>query len=208
MNAIGNRRGRPRKEGRPEEILAAGFREFAEKGFHGARLDNVAARAGVAKGTLYLYYDSKEALFEAAVRSRIIPVLDRAAKLVDFYPGPTRFLLRLIFKMMYRRIADEDVRTIMRIIIAEGERFPTLTEFYYREFIAKVLAVLTRVVERGIQRGELRDGAATRLPQVLIAPGIMAAVWQMTFQPYKPIALEDFLEAHIDLVMKGIGAER
>jgi AcrR family transcriptional regulator len=204
---VKGRRGRPRKEQRPAEILAAGFREFAEKGFDGARLDNVAARAGVAKGTLYLYYDSKEALFEAAVRSRVSPMLDRAVRLVDFYPGPTRFLLRMIFKMMYRRIAEEDVRTIMRIMIAEGSRFPALTEFYYREFISKIVEVLGKVVERGIKRGELRDGAASRLPQILIAPGIMAAVWHMTFQPYHPIALDQFLEAHIDLIMNGISKE-
>jgi AcrR family transcriptional regulator len=205
MNA---KRGRPRKEERPTEILEAGFREFAEKGFDAARLDNVAARAGVAKGTLYLYYGSKEALFEAAVRSRILPVLDRVMRLVDLYQGPTRSLLRLIFKMMYRRIADEDVRTLIRIIIAEGGRFPALSEFYYREFIAKIIAVLSKIVERGVKRGELREGAAARLPQVLIAPGVMAAVWQMTFQPYHPITLDQFLEAHIDLVLNGISSER
>ena len=158
----------------------------------------MAARAGVAKGTLYLYYDSKEALFEAAVQSRVSPVLERAVRLVDFYPGPTPFLLRMIFKMMYRRIAEEDVRTILRIMIAEGTRFPVLTEFYYREFIAKIVEVLGKVVERGIRRGELRDGAASRLPQILIGAGMMAAVWQMTFQPYHPIALNQFLEAHVD----------
>jgi len=202
------KRGRPRKAERPDEILQAGFSEFAEKGFHATHLDSVAARAGIAKGTLYLYYDSKEALFEAAVRSRILPILDKAVGLVDFYPGPTRFLLRMMFKMMYRRIADDEVRTIMRIVIAEGDRFPALTEFYYREFIARMIAVFAKIVERGIRRGELRDSAATRLPQVLIAPGIMAAIWQMTFQPYQPIALDDFLEAHIDLIMNGIGTGR
>lgn len=201
------KRGRPRKEDRPAEILEAGFREFAEKGFDAARLDNVAMRAGVAKGTLYLYFDSKEALFEAAVRARIIPVLDRAVRLVDFYPGPTRFLLRMMFKMMYRRLAQDDVRTIMRIIISEGSRFPALTEFYYREFIAKIVVVLGKIVERGIKRGELRDGPATRLPPVLIAPGIMAAIWHMTFQPYHPIAFDQFLEAHVDLIMNGIGRQ-
>lgn len=204
MNA---KRGRPRKEERPTEILDAGFREFAEKGFDAARLENVAARAGVAKGTVYLYYNSKEALFEAAVRSRILPVLDRAMRLVDHYPGPTRTLLRLMFKMMYRRIADEDVRTLMRIMIAEGGRFPALSEFYYHEFIAKIAAVLAAIVERGVKSGELRDGPAVRLPHVLIAPGVMAAIWQMTFQPYHPITLDQFLEAHIDLILNGISAK-
>ena len=203
MNA---KRGRPRRRGRDAEILNAGFQEFAEKGFDGARLDEVAARAGIAKGTLYLYYESKEALFEAAVRSRISPILGKVTRLVDFYPGPTRFLLRMIFRVMYRQIEKGDMRTVMRIMIAEGERFPSLTEFYYREFISNIMQVLEKIIERGVQRGELRDGAATRLPMVVIAPGIMASIWQMTFQPYRPIELNDFLEAHVDLVMHGISA--
>ncbi len=193
-----------RKEARPSEILEAGFREFAEKGFNGTRLDSVAARAGVAKGTLYLYFDSKEALFEAAVRSRIIPVVDRLVRLVDFYPGPTKFLLKTMFKMMYRRIADPDVRTLIKIIIAEGDRFPELTEFYYKEFISKIVLVLEKIIDRGVQRGEIRAGPATKLPQVLIAPAIMAAIWQMTFSPYNAISLDQFSAAHIDLVMNGI----
>ena len=196
---------RRRKEARPAEILEAGFREFAEKGFAGARLDSVAIRAGVAKGTIYLYFDSKEALFEAAVRSRIIPVADRLARLVDFYPGPTKVLLKMMFKMMYRKIADPDVRTIMKIIIAEGDRFPALTEFYYKEFISKIALVLEKIIDRGVRRGELQAGPATKLPLILIAPGIMASIWQMTFAPYNAISLDQFLEAHIDLVVNGIG---
>lgn len=194
-----------RKEARPAEILEAGFREFAEKGFDGTKLDGVAARAGVAKGTLYLYFDSKETLFKAAVHSRIIPVVDRLVRLVDFYPGPTKFLLKMMFKMMYRKLADPDVRTLIKIIIAEGDRFPELAEFYYNEFISKITQVLEKIIKRGIRREELKSGPATKLPQILIAPGLMAAIWQTTFSPYKEIPLEQFLQAHIDLVMNGIG---
>ncbi len=205
MNA---KRGRPARRGRDSEILSAGFQEFAEKGFDGARLDQVAARAGIAKGTLYLYYENKEALFEAAVRSRISPILGKVTRLVDFYPGPTRLLLRVMFRFMYRQIEKGDMRTVMRIMIAEGERFPSLTEFYYREFISQMLKVLEKIIDKGVASGELRDGAATRLPMVVIAPGIMASIWQMVFQPYHPIELDEFLEAHIDLIMNGISQER
>ena len=197
-----------RKEARPTEILEAGFREFAEKGFDRARLDSVAARAGVAKGTIYLYFDSKEALFEAAVRSRIVPVVDRLVHLVDFYPGPTPFLLKIMFKMMYRKIANPDVRMIMKIIIAEGDRFPKLTEFYYKESVAKISLVLEKIIDRGVQRGELQTGPATKLPQVLIAPAVMAMIWQLTFSPYNTISLDQFLEAHIDLVLNGISNQK
>ena len=197
---MSGKRGRPRRGTREAEILEAGFQEFAEKGFDAARLDEVAARAGVAKGTLYLYCESKEALFEAAVRSRIQPIVGRVARLAEYYPGPTRFLLRMI--------AQGDFRTIMRIMIAEGQRFPALTEFYHREFIGQMIKLLETIVAKGVKRGELRAGAATGLPMILIAPGLMAAIWQMTFQPYQPVELDRFYEAHIDLIMNGISAER
>lgn len=205
---MSGKRGRPRRGTREAEILEAGFQEFAEKGFDAARLDEVAARAGVAKGTLYLYCESKEALFEAAVRSRIQPIVGRVARLAEYYPGPTRFLLRMIFRFMYRQIAQGDFRTIMRIMIAEGQRFPALTEFYHREFIGQMIKLLETIVAKGVKRGELREGAATGLPMILIAPGLMAAIWQMTFQPYQPVELDRFYEAHIDLIMNGISSER
>ncbi len=202
------RPGRPKKENRSADILTAGFAEFAERGFDAARLDRVAARAGVAKGTLYLYYDSKEALFEAAVRSRIFPVLERIAGLVGGFEGPTRDLLRTMFELMYAKLSEEDPRTVMRIIISEGPRFPALTRFYYDQFISKIADLLDRIVARGIARGEVRAGAAADLPLVLIAPAIMGTIWQMTFMPYRPIALDQFLAAHVDLVVHGIGTGR
>ncbi|MEO1204769.1 MAG: TetR/AcrR family transcriptional regulator [Pseudomonadota bacterium] len=202
-----SKRGRPRRGTREAEILEAGFQEFAEKGFDAARLDEVAARAGVAKGTLYLYCESKEALFEAAVRSRIQPVVGRVRRLAEFYPGPTRFLLRMIIRFMYRQIARGELGAVMRIVISEGNRFPAITEFYHREFIGQMNKLIETIVAKGVARGEMRDGAATRLPMVIIGPGVMAAIWQMTFQPHHPIDLDAFYEAHVDLIMNGISRE-
>lgn len=200
-----NKKRKRRKEARPSEILEAGFQEFSEKGFDGTRLDSVAARAGVAKGTIYLYFNSKEELFEAAVRSRIIPVVGHLENLVNLSSEPTKQLLKMMFKMMYKELADPNVRTIIKIIIAEGDRFPELTEFYYNESLSKIVTVLENIIARGVKRGELQASPATKLPQVLIAPAIMAAIWQITFLPYKAISLNQFLEAHIDLMMNGIG---
>lgn len=193
-----------RKEARPSEILEAGFREFSEKGFDGTRLDRVAARAGVAKGTIYLYFNSKEELFKAAVHSRIIPVVDNLDKLIETSPESTDRLLKMMLEMMYQKIADPDVRIIIKIIIAEGDRFPELTEFYYNEFISKIVTVLEKIIDRGVERKELKISPAAKLPQVLIAPAIMAVIWQITFAPYKTISLDQFLEAHIDLIMNGL----
>jgi AcrR family transcriptional regulator len=199
-HSMPKKRGRPRKDERPGEILEASFLEFAEKGFLATRLDDVAARAGVAKGTVYLYYDSKEALFEAAVRSRMLPVVAHVGTLSQQHDGPTVDLLRLIVRVMYSRLSDPTVRTLMRILIADGQRFPDLIAFYHREVLSKLTAILKAVVARGVARGEFPQGAMTDLPEVLVAPGVLGAIWQMTFAAEEDIPLERFMAAHLDLI--------
>lgn len=204
----GTRRPRQRrKDARPAELLVAGFAEFAEKGFLAARLDDVAVRAGVAKGTIYLYYPSKEALFEAAVRARIVPLIGEVGALVEGFPGPTRELLGLVLAAAYARIADPDARTLIRIMIAEGHRFPALVEFYHREFLSKAEALVAAVVARGIARGEIKPSAATRLPIIVMAPAIMAGIWQLTFAAVEPVSVERFMEAHLALLVDGLLVE-
>ncbi len=195
---------RRRKEARPAELIEAGLQEFAHHGFAATRLEDVARRAGVAKGTIYLYFSDKEALFLAAVQSRVTPVFDRIAGFVDAFPGTTRDLLTLIFETIHRQLVGSDLGVLVRIIIAEGPRFPALTEHYYREIIAKGRGLLERIVERGIARGEVREGAAARLPIIVFAPALMAAIWRVTFDRHAPIAAEDFLAAHLDLVFNGL----
>ena len=203
MSATNNnrkKRGRPRKDERPAEILQAGFQEFAEKGFLATRLEDVAARAGVAKGTVYLYYESKEALFEAAVRARILPVWSQVGELADTQDGPTIDLFKLILRSMYGIMADPEARTLLRIVVADGQRFPALITFYHREVVSRMRLVLGALIARGVARGEFHEGALTDLPEVLIAPGVMGALWQMTFASEEPIPLERFLAAHLDMV--------
>ncbi|MGF9764388.1 TetR/AcrR family transcriptional regulator [Microvirga sp. 0TCS3.31] len=195
---------RRRKEARPAELVRAGLEEFAVNGFAGTRLDDIARRAGVAKGTIYRYFADKEALFLAAVRTEVAPVFEQIVGFVDVYPGTTRDLLKLMFETIHRQLVNSDLRVLVRIIIAEGERFPTLTELYYTETIAKGRALLEQIVARGIARGEVRQGAAANLPLVLVAPALMAAIWRMTFDRYTHISSEAFLDAHIDLVFNGL----
>lgn len=195
---------RRRKEARPAELIEAGLLEFAAHGFAAARLEDVARRAGVVKGTIYRYFPDKEALFLAAVRSRVTPVFDEIAGFVDAFQGTTRDLLTLMIQTIHRQVVGSDLRVLVRIIIAEGERFPALTELYYRETISKGRSLLARIVARGIARGEVREGAAADLPIVIIAPAIMAAIWRMTFDRHAPIPGEAFLAAHLDLVFNGL----
>lgn len=195
---------RRRKEARPAELVAAGLAEFARHGYAATRLEDVARRAGVAKGTIYRYFADKEALFLAAVRTEVAPVFDEVVGLVDAYPGTTRDLLGLLIGAVHRQLVGSELRVLMRVIIAEGERFPALTEHYYAETVSKGRALLERIVARGLSRGEVRPGAAADLPLVVVAPAIMAALWRMTFDRHAHIDAEAFLAAHLDLVCDGL----
>lgn len=198
---------RRRKEARPGELIEAGLAEFAEKGFAATRLDDVARRAGVAKGTIYRYFDSKEALFQAALRSRVVPVFDDIESLVEQYPGSTRKLLHTFFRTLYERVVASEVPLLMRVIIAEGQRFPEIPAFYHRETVAKAQSLLKKILERGIARGEFRKSPVLDAPIVLIAPAIVAALWRLTFEPVQPLDTGKMLEAHADLVFRGLLAE-
>ncbi len=195
---------RRRKEARPGEIIKAGLLEFAERGFAGAKLEDVAKRAGVSKGTIYLYFENKEALFEAALKAQITPVFDNAAALVSFFPGSSTDLLRALIPPLYQNLFTSDILILMRIIIAEGARFPQIAELYYKASVEKGEGLIRKIVERGVEQGEFRDGAIARQPMVALGPAIMFAVWQMTFNRFKPIDPAEFLAAHLELVLDGL----
>lgn len=193
---------RRRKAARPGEIMKAGLAEFAARGFEAARMEDVARRAGVAKGTVFLYFPTKEALFEAALRSRLAPVLEGVEATVDAYPGPTIHLLRMLVERVHTDLVATDAAAVMHMILTEGPRFPALLETYHRESIARASALLRRIVERGVARGEFRAGATTELPMVLMAPALMAALWRQTFDRLAPIEPDRFRAAHLEMLEK------
>lgn len=193
-----------RKDARPAELIEAGLAEFAQNGFAGARLEDVAKRAGVAKGTIYRYFDSKEALFLGALESRAVPVQGEIERFIDGFAGSTRDLMGMLVRTLHTRLVDSDFRILIRIIIAEGPNFPALTEIYHREMITRGQAMLGKIMARGIARGEIRPGPVTDLPIIIMAPLLMAAVWRMTFNIHQPIGTERFLAAHLDLLDRGL----
>jgi hypothetical protein len=123
---------------------------------------------------------------------------------VDAYPGPTRDLLRLMIETMYRQLVESDMRTILRILLADGARFPAITAFYHEAAIMKGRALLGRIVARGIARGEFREGAYADLPFVMIAPLLMAAIWKINFERHEPIDVRRFAAVHLDLLFEGV----
>lgn len=190
---------------RRRAILEAALVIFSQQGFAGARLDDVARRAGVAKGTLYLHFTDKEALFRGLVEESISPVLADAGGIVAVFPGTTRELLDHLLELLAARILDAPAQALVRLMIAEGPRFPELAAFYHREVISRGLALIRQVIRRGIDRDEIVGDIALRFPQLVIAPAILAVVWNAMFAAFDPLDARQLLAAHRDLLLRGLG---
>ena len=202
-------RWRRRKEARPQEILDAALTVFAEKGFAAARMDDIAARAGVTKGTIYLYFDGKDAVFKTLVRESIGDTLEHVVETANRFEGSAADLLRLMLSTIgqFMRISDRIV--LAKIVIAEFGNFPELARFYREEVVEKGLAALGSVISRGMARGEFRDIAPDHGARLCIAPLLLAAVWRTTFATIdpQPYDLEGLIETHIDVLLKGLAAD-
>jgi len=169
------------------------------RGFAGTRLDDVARRAGIAKGTIYLYFRDKESLFQELVRAMLSPVVGaiEAAPLADM---PVRAIAEMIVDLFVREVYGTRRKDVIRLIIAEGPRFPKLAEFYYREVIAHVMPAMQALLARAVKRGELDSDALARFPQLLIAPGLVAVVWNGLFDRFSPLDVRELMRAHLDLI--------
>lgn len=171
---------------------------FAERGFAAARLEDVAHLAGVSKGTLYLYFPSKEDLFKAVVRAAILPNLERAERLVEGAPGPTMALLDRILAMAGETIATSQVAIIPKLVIAEAGNFPELAAFYHREVIQRVFGLLGGLLERGMARGEFRPLPIDHTVRLIAAPLLMSAMWRNTFDAVAPLDVAALIATHRD----------
>jgi AcrR family transcriptional regulator len=186
------------------DILAAALEEFFQQGFAAARLDAIAERAGIGKGTIYLYFDGKEALFEEAVRSVVRPIFEQAERATADPQGSAADMLRGMITVFYQRIVDTDRRRILRLLIAEGPRFPRLVEFYHREVIQRGMAGVRGILSYGIARGEFRADLPVDYPQVVVGPALVGAIWKMLFDEHEPLELDGLCKAHIDVLLNGL----
>jgi AcrR family transcriptional regulator len=203
------RRWRRRKDARPAEIVDAALAVFAERGFSAARLEDVAARAGISKGTLYLYFPSKEELFKAVVRQALLPNIERVERLLRAHPGPAAAQVELIIGQIGALLQNTKIGAIPKLIIAEAGNFPELARFYLEEVIQRGLGLMAAVVERGIASGELRAVDVGYGARTLIAPVLLAAIWKSTFEAHAGARLdaEAFLRSAVDVVLNGLRAE-
>lgn len=196
---------RRRKEARPSEIVEAARLTFLDKGFAATRVEDIARCAGVSKGTVYLYFATKEALFEAVVRINVVPVIEGVIRAIETdETTPAMDQLKFIARTMYREMVGTDRRRLLHMIIAEGPHFPWLTEFYHREILSRGVALIRVVLRRGEARGELRLDGIDEFPHVLMAPTIIAAIFCNLFSAYEPIDIDRYADAHIALVERAL----
>lgn len=181
---------------RRQAILDAALEIFAEDGFAAARLDDVAEKAGVAKGTIYLSFKDKEDLFEQLLISAVAPVLDRMEALTGEPELSLDRLLQGLFELFRTQVLGTPRQEVIRLVITEGRRFPRIARIYHREVISKGSEIVRRVAQAAHRRGELSSDELARFPQLVFAPMVLAVIWESVFSRIQPLDVEGLLAAH------------
>lgn len=194
------------KEARRIAIIDAALEEFTAQGFTATKLDDVAERAGIGKGTIYLYFDSKESLFEEVVRRNLLGRRDMIENFIATFEGSTAELLGMYFRRMYLFTQNEKIPHLMAMVLGEGVRFPALSRFFHDEVIRPSQERMRRIILRGVESGEFRADAAEIYTQILIAPVLLGALGKLQFGAIAPLDMTDYCEKHIDFILRALKA--
>lgn len=199
-------RWRRRKDARPEEIITAALEVFTDRGYAATKLEDVARRAGVTKGTIYLYFENKEALFKAIVRETIVPVIAKGEAIAQAFTGSARDLFEKLVREYWRLVGETALAGVPRLMIAEAGNFPELAKFYYAEVVTRGHRLMAGVLERGIKAGEFRPLNLTVATKLAMAPLMHAVVAQKAFSHCMPDGFDvaSYLNTHIDVYLHGI----
>ena len=195
-----------RKADRPDEIVAAAFQVFAEKGFAAARLEDIAARAGVSKGAIYLYFATKQDIFRAVVEQGVAPNLDFVRAALAAPTDNFADLLRGLVKALPNVIATTSAGGIVKMVIGESRNFPELAQAWHDKLVQPALAAMTGAIAAAQARGELRSGDPRHYAISLVAPMLLGVIWRETFTPVgaEPIDIPSLAEQHVDLWLRGV----
>lgn len=206
MNSVNTETRQRRKEARPAELLSAALDLFVERGYAATKLDDVAAKAGVSKGTLYLYFDSKDALFKAVIEQGIVPMLDEGELLIQQHQIDARSLLQMLLLRWWQLLGETSLGGIPKLMIAEAGNFPEVASYYYDNVIVRGRDLLRQALLRGVASGEFRKLDIESTIDVLMAPVIMLVVWRYSLAPcgcgkQDP---EQYMKTYLDLLMNGL----
>jgi AcrR family transcriptional regulator len=200
-------RWRRRKSARPAELIDAALTVFVERGYAGTRLDDVARHAGVTKGTMYLYFESKEALFKAMVRDRIVGHIAASEQLVEEFEGTARDMFVLLMERWWARAVEGPMGGLAKLIMSEVGTFPDLARFYHGEVVTRSLKVFEHALRLGMARGEFRRVDPAMAVRLTVAPMMMAAIWQHTFAlcvEGAQVEPRRYFDAHVELLLAGL----
>lgn len=195
-----------RKAERPDEIVAAAMEVFVEKGFAAARLDDIAARAGVSKGAIYLYFATKDDIFRAVIAQGVAPNLGLIQGVVAAKADSLPDMLRAFAEVISGVAASSPVGGIIKVVIGESRNFPELARAWYEQLITPALGALTAAIEAAQARGELRAGDARQYAVSLISPMLLAVIWRETFVPIgaDPLDIPALARQHVALWLRGM----
>ena len=187
-----------RSAARREAILAAALDEFSARGFEATRLDDVARAAAIAKGTIYLYFRDKEDLFQELVRAMLTPLVG-SIEAMGKADLPLSAMAGHFVDLFVREVYETRRKDVVRLMLAEGRRFPKLAEFYYREVLSRIIAAVRALLARAAARGEVPQGLVD-FPQIIAAPGLLAIIWSDLFEKFEPLDVRAMMQAHVELL--------
>jgi AcrR family transcriptional regulator len=197
---------RRRKDARPGELTSAALQVFAERGFAATRLEEVAKRAGVSKGTVYLYFESKEALFKAAVESAVIPALEAGEALAaDRSLRPAEALRAFVF-WWWDKVGASDLGALPKLLVAEVGNFPELGKWFHENLIMRGKRAAASIIERGIASGEFRRVEAMDVARIMFAQMFSYVLWRRAFGPAMPDLPEPeaYFATVVDVLINGL----
>lgn len=194
-----------RKEDRPAEITAAAFETFAEKGYANAKVADVARRAGVSKGLLYLYFKTKEELFKAVVRSVVIPRVNALTEAAVSDAESAEAFIRGPLRQFMKSLPGSPIAVVIKLMITEGSRHPDLVNFYWENVASRGFDALRALVARGVRGGEFRETRISEFPQLIMAPAVVAVLFQLIFRDQR-LDSDGLIDSHIEMLLEHLGA--
>ena len=197
--------GRRDPEARRQAILEAALAVFTAEGFAAARLDQVAEKAGVAKGTIYLHFKDKQDLFEQMVREAVSPVITHLETLAQLPDMPAHAVLQSMFNVFRTEVLATRRKDLLRLVLTEGPRFPAIAGFYHREVVSRGLKLMGQILERAKAEGELSAAGLAQFPQLVVAPLLLAVVWDGLFAAIEPLDVKGLLDVHRQLLLRTQG---